>query len=32
MIFPKNDNVLIGHIDNLQSQIDTLSTLCGGGR
>ena len=31
MISIKNDNVLIGHIDNLQSQINTLSTLCGGG-
>jgi len=24
MLFEKNNNVLIGHIDNLQSQINTL--------
>ena len=31
MIQEKNDNVLIGHIDNLQSQIDSLSATIGWG-
>ena len=31
MIQEKNDNVLIGHINDLQDQIDTLSGLVGDG-